>query len=68
MSKQILNVSINIIYSPEYEAIGQDSVYDIVSREEVIETATAELKRRIKEKVPSGSDCSITIGHKIKKG
>lgn len=63
----VLNISINVIYSPEYENTGQDSVYDIMSRDEVIEIAVTELKRRIKETVPDGSDCSITIGHKIRK-
>ena len=66
MATKILSVSVNIIYSPEYENIGQDNIYDIVSREEALETAVSELKRRIKETVPSGSDCSITIGHKIR--
>jgi len=63
---KILNISLNVIYAPEFEGVEQGSVYDIISREEAIETILGEVKRRIKENVPSGSDCSITLGHKIK--
>ncbi len=64
---KIMNISINIIYSPEFESVSTDSIYDITNREDIIEQATEEIKRRIKENVPSTSDCSITIGHKITK-
>jgi hypothetical protein len=60
-----LSISVNVIYSPEYEAVAEGSIYDIISREEAIETAVKEIKRRIKENVPSASDCSIVMGHKI---
>ena len=65
MAAKILNVSVNVIFSPEFETVEQGTVYDIISREEAIDTALAEVKRRIKENVPSGSDCSVTLGHKI---
>ena len=60
-----LSISVNVIYSPEYEAIAEGTIYEIVSREKIIETAVKEIKRRIKENVPATSDCSITMGHKI---
>jgi len=60
-----LSISVNIIYSPEYKAIAEGSIYDIISRDEAIETAIKEIKRRIKENVPPTSDCSIVMGHKI---
>ncbi len=66
MAAKVLNISINVIFSPEFEAVEQGTVYDIISREEAIDTALSEVKRRIKENVPSGSDCSITLGHKVK--
>lgn len=60
-----LNISVNVIFSPEYEAIAEGSIYDIISRDRAIETAVKEIRRRIKENVPSTSDCSIIMGHKI---
>lgn len=64
MSKK-LSISVSVIYSPEYGAIAEGSIYDIISRDEAIETAVTEVKRRIKVNIPSSSDCSVIIGHKI---
>ena len=61
---KVLNISINVIFSPEDE-IDLDGIYEITDRERAIEIATEEIKKRIIKSVPSDSGCSISMGHKI---
>ncbi len=68
MAAKKLTISVSVIFSPEYETVAAGSIYEIINRDEAIGTALEEVKRRIKENVPSSSDCSLVMGHKIVTG
>lgn len=66
MKSQKFEISINIIYGAPGKIDGE-SIYDIVTRDQVIKDIQEEIKRRIEENISEWDRCTPIIAHKFHK-
>lgn len=66
MKPQKLEININIVVSPLGEDV-ENSIYDVVTRNQVILDVQEEVKRCIEENVPEWGRCTPVIAHKTHK-
>jgi len=61
-----LEISVNIVFSAPL-IVEENSMYDMVTREQAIKDIYQEIKRRIEDNVPEFSQCTPIISHKTKR-
>lgn len=64
----VLEISVNVVFTPMPRLDEEDSMYEVVTRDQVILDIHEEIKRRIEDNISEVAGCTPIIAHKLRKG